>query len=332
MVSYIEIQSRVERPHSNAALWCQRLAVFCLPYLMIVIVGHRAGVVDTVSTFWLIGLLVLMLAASLAAGAIGFYQLWNYGYKAGMRATRGMSLSLILMLPFAYYAVLGFSLPKIYDISTDLDDPPAYDALFKQRSDAMNSLDNPGQLQMQMQLQAYPRVVARRYPLDAGKVFREVIALIRDRGWAVITEDTVPGRAAIDQEESGLTARPVVDADGLPLRIALPSFRPRQSSASQSDDSGGREEPFETIQISPIGRTVDDSVDIQEERHVEAVAKSFLFGFESDVVVRMIEAEEGTLVDMRATSRWAAHDMGSNAEIIISFLNDLDVALQGLSR
>ena len=65
---------------------------------------------------------------------------------------------------------------------------------------------------------------------------------------------------------------------------------------------------------------------------MEAVAHSFLFGFESDIVLRIIEEEDGTLVDMRSTSRFGAHDLGSNASRIIAFMSDLDASLQGLRR
>ena len=43
MAGCVERMTRVERPRSQAAVWCQRLAVFCLPYLLIVILGHRFG-------------------------------------------------------------------------------------------------------------------------------------------------------------------------------------------------------------------------------------------------------------------------------------------------
>ena len=68
MASYFERMSRVERPASRAAVWCQRLAGFCVPYLLIVIVGHRFGALDTISTFWLLGLAILMLLVSILAG------------------------------------------------------------------------------------------------------------------------------------------------------------------------------------------------------------------------------------------------------------------------
>ncbi|MEP0943645.1 MAG: DUF1499 domain-containing protein [Rhizobiaceae bacterium] len=332
MAGYVERMTRVERPRSQAAVWCQRLAVFCLPYLLIVILGHRFGAVDTVSTFWLLGLAILMLLASLAAGCVGFYELWNHGYKGGISSARGMLLSAVLLLPFAYFAIQALLLPQIYDISTDLDDPPAYDSVLAERSEVMNPVADPTDPQKIKQLRAYPQLTARRYPLDTGQVFREVVTLIADRDWTIVTTESAPGQAAIDAEGSGLVAKPVTDANGRPLRIPKPRRRPVVGGALPGNADGSAAADFETVQVSPVGRDPAAILAESEERYVEAVATSLLFGFESDLVVRLIEEEEGTLVDMRSTSRWGAHDLGSNSKRIIQFMNDLDLSLQGLRR
>ena len=195
MAGYVERMTRVERTRSSAAVWCQRLAVFCLPYLLIVVLGHRFGAVDTISTFWLLGLAILMLLTSIAAGFVGFYELWTYGHKGGISSTRGMMLSTLLLLPFLYFASQALLLPQIYDASTDLDDPPAFDAVLAARTDSMNPIIDPTDTQKALQLRAYPRLTARRYPLDTGQVFREVVALIKDRDWTIITTESAPGQA-----------------------------------------------------------------------------------------------------------------------------------------
>ncbi|MEP1206663.1 MAG: DUF1499 domain-containing protein [Rhizobiaceae bacterium] len=323
MANYVERMSRVVRPQSRAAAWSRRLSVFCLPYLLIVVLGHRFGAVDTISTFWLLGLAVLLLIGAIAASCIGFYELWTYGHKGGLSSARGLLLAIVLLLPFLYYAGKALTLPQLYDISTDLDDAPTYDSVLEDRLEIMNPIVDPTDIQKSLQIKAYPRVAARRYPLDTGQVFREVVALISERDWTILTVESEPGQAPIDSEGSALVARPVVDSDGRPLRFPIPETRPVVRPDPQA---------FETIQVSPIGREEETELEEQEERYVEAVAMSFLFGFESDVVIRLVEEEEGTLVDMRSSSRWGAHDLGSNAARIISFMQDLDESLQGLRR
>ncbi|MEE9375779.1 MAG: DUF1499 domain-containing protein [Rhizobiaceae bacterium] len=329
MASYIERLSRVERHRSTAAQWCQRLAVFTVPYLIIVILGHRFGAIDTISTFWLLGLAVLLALAALITGARGIYELWTYGHEAGLSATRGMVLAILLLLPFAYQAARAFALPPIYDISTDLEDPPAYDTVLDDRSGVMNPVLDSTPAMKKMQLRFYPRVTARRYPLGMGRVFREVVALVAERDWIILTANTEQGKAPIDEEGSGLVAKPVTNSKGLPIRIPVPKQRPKIRPTILDENETIA---FETVPVAPTGRIETDNNGEREERYVEAVAASFIFGFESDVIIRLVEEEEGTLVDMRSTSRWGPHDLGSNAKRILDFIKDLDSALQGLGQ
>jgi uncharacterized protein (DUF1499 family)/uncharacterized membrane protein YhaH (DUF805 family) len=53
---------------------------------------------------------------------------------------------------------------------------------------------------------------------------------------------------------------------------------------------------------------------------VEATATTFWFGFKDDVVVRVRNADGGSLVDVRSVSRVGVSDLGANAARISSFL------------
>lgn len=68
-----------------------------------------------------------------------------------------------------------------------------------------------------------------------------------------------------------------------------------------------------------------------ETGRIEAVATTLVFGFRQDVVIRIAPEGEGALVDMRSAARNAAHDLGTNARRIRSFLAALDAALQGVT-
>jgi hypothetical protein len=62
---------------------------------------------------------------------------------------------------------------------------------------------------------------------------------------------------------------------------------------------------------------------------IEAVARTLIFGFSQDVVIRIQPDGDGALVDMRSAARHGAHDLGANAERIRAFFSDLDTSLQG---
>lgn len=56
---------------------------------------------------------------------------------------------------------------------------------------------------------------------------------------------------------------------------------------------------------------------------IEATATTRWFGFKDDVVIRMTEAGSNVKVDMRSASRIGKSDVGTNAERIQNFLEDL---------
>ncbi|MEM9732554.1 MAG: DUF1499 domain-containing protein [Pseudomonadota bacterium] len=331
MAGYVERLVEQTRETSRAAQWCQRLSVFSIPYISIVVLGHRFGAIDTQSTFWLLGLGVLILLAALATGVRGLYELWTYGNQGGIRSARGIALSLLLLLPFVWFGAKAFTLPPLYDISTDLEDPPEFDTALDDRASATNAIEPFNDVTRDLQLIHYPQIAARRYPLGVARVFRAVVLTIREKNWTVLTANTQQGEAPIDEEGSGLLAKPTTDASGMPLRIPTPARRPIQvTSADEEEDIPA----FDAIQVSPTGREDSEEEDDEnaEERYVEAVATTLIFGFESDVVVRLVEEEDGTLVDMRSTSRFGPHDLGSNAARIVNFMQELDTVLQGLGE
>lgn len=64
-----------------------------------------------------------------------------------------------------------------------------------------------------------------------------------------------------------------------------------------------------------IAKTTDNSI--------EATATTRWFGFKDDVVIRMTKKGSGVQVDMRSASRVGTSDVGTNAERIQVFLEDL---------
>jgi uncharacterized protein (DUF1499 family) len=69
----------------------------------------------------------------------------------------------------------------------------------------------------------------------------------------------------------------------------------------------------------------------RREGHIEAIARTALLGFREDVVVRLrADRDGGTRVDVRSASRYGWHDFGSNAARVMSFLEDVDAAVDAL--
>ena len=56
------------------------------------------------------------------------------------------------------------------------------------------------------------------------------------------------------------------------------------------------------------------------EGRLEAVATTAWFGFKDDIVVRIVESGDGSLVDVRSKSRLGLSDVGTNARRIRRFM------------
>ncbi len=65
---------------------------------------------------------------------------------------------------------------------------------------------------------------------------------------------------------------------------------------------------------------------VPSEGRIEAVAKTLWFGFEDDVVIRVVATDGGTRVDVRSTGRLGRRDGGMNAKRVQAFLKKLNAA------
>jgi uncharacterized protein (DUF1499 family) len=75
----------------------------------------------------------------------------------------------------------------------------------------------------------------------------------------------------------------------------------------------------------------------RRDGRIEAVARTPIMGFREDVVIRIRgNNDEESRVDMRSSSRYGSHDVGSNASRVQSFLqsleDDIDAALEREER
>lgn len=65
---------------------------------------------------------------------------------------------------------------------------------------------------------------------------------------------------------------------------------------------------------------------------IEAAAPSPIFGFVSDVAIRIIDEGETSYVDVRSASRYGSHDLGDNAAKITRFFDELDAEIEALNN
>jgi uncharacterized protein (DUF1499 family) len=120
------------------------------------------------------------------------------GYTRGHRA-RVLVAALALLAGAAAFGIpfqwqqSARSVPAIHDITTDLENPPAFEAIVPLRANAQNSLERPLNL-AQQQREGYPDLAPVTLPMPLDQAFDRALAEAQNAGWRIVTADKGSGR------------------------------------------------------------------------------------------------------------------------------------------
>jgi len=285
-----------EERRSKAALWCQRLAIFLIPYFVLVVILYRFGKIDTLQMFVLVAIGLVTALMAIVFGVRAIAELWTKGYRGGSQVVRGLVITVLLLVPFGYHVFLALQFPLANDVATDTFDLPQYinaEAFrVKNAAKGMNPVIEYSDEYGDTIVSAYPKLRSRRYPAGAERVLEAVRTIIMENEW----------------------------------RVSGSSGIPDVRNEAEATVGAGTEQTAVTGE-----QTLDDNTVAPEDILNEFVERTPLFGFENDVIIRIVSEDQNTLVDVRSSSRWGKHDFGYNAKLIESFLVQLDTNLLGIA-
>ncbi|HET8817651.1 MAG TPA: DUF1499 domain-containing protein, partial [Pseudidiomarina sp.] len=109
-----------------------------------------------------------LLVALIIVGAIGFY------------------------LPYQQYQT-AMSVPRIHDISTDLDNPPEFVAIAPLRADAPNPVEYAGLETAEQQREAYPDITTYFTAAAPAEAYAEALAVATNMGWEIVAANQGAG-------------------------------------------------------------------------------------------------------------------------------------------
>jgi len=84
--------------------------------------------------------------------------------------------------------------PRIHDITTDLEHPPRFVSVVPLRAAAPNPVDYGGPEIAAQQRQGYPDVQPLSLPVPPGQAFDRALATVRKMGWDIVASDPPTGR------------------------------------------------------------------------------------------------------------------------------------------
>lgn len=243
------------KERSDFARWSFKHAIFSAIIAALAVLGYRFGIMNyQVALILLVGGAAMGMMAVLSGivSILGIITAVDTKVSGMLLALTGLILGLAVVAPVFLTVQAGYKVPRIHDITTDLQDPPKFTNIRTLRSAAHNPLDRklPANL-AKLQQAGYPNLGSLHIDKNPSQVFKDAVALVKVRGWAVVDISTKNGT-------------------------------------------------------------------------IEATDTTEIMGFKDDVVIRVSEKENKTIVDMRSVSRIGISDMGTNAARIRAFLEDLN--------
>ncbi len=171
------------------ASWSWRIAALCVLTVAGTFVWHRFFNLPTPLALKVFygGAIVAVISLMLAAAAL--VNIWNEGVLGAGKASFAIFLSLALLAVPAVSLSSLMRLPKLYEVTTDPANPPAFDMIAKIRQGQANPAHYDatfGPLQTAAYPDIKPLIVARPL-IDAYSAVRETVKALN---WKVIDEQS----------------------------------------------------------------------------------------------------------------------------------------------
>ncbi len=123
----------------------------------------------------------------------------------------------MVLTPFAITGYRAITLPMLYDVSTDTDDPPELTIAAAHRTDGMNPIEPFTPERRKLQQDNYPTATGRRYEAPMGQVAEVVQDVLDDRGWTIVSSTNFPP----DATEITIEAQASSPLLGFPADVAI---------------------------------------------------------------------------------------------------------------
>ena len=302
---------RYDRPVSRSAYLAQRLGLFGAGMLAVAVLAHRFGPLTTPDFIALTAFSVVPAALAVPLALIGLARLWQVGALGGVAAGWALFYATLPLGLTGWAAWRYLDRPPIHDVSSDLADPPQW---LRAPAVGQQWMERPAvsPASREVQAQAYPGFTGRRYEGALDRVYEAVRKVANANGLSVIIERgqeyAVPEFQPLAPPEPALANDPKIDPNAALQDVPVPLPRPEPALASTPMPP----EPIGTVRL-------------------QATTRTFALGLPFDVVIRLREEEETTLVDLRVASRYGPHDLGLGTEIAERFLHALDAELLGIA-
>lgn len=150
---------------------------------------------------WSLGMAFTLLTygayACIGLAVIGLISIWflrKKRTKAVVFAVISILLTGAVSVTALYWQQRAQSVPPIHDITTDIEDPPAFSAMVRLRADAPNPPEYAGEETAEMQRESYPEIQPLIVSSNLQDVMDAAVMLVTDREWDLVAINRNEGR------------------------------------------------------------------------------------------------------------------------------------------
>jgi len=179
-----------KKERSEFARWSFKHACISATLAVLAVLGFRFGIINhQFAVVMLFGGAALGTMAVLSAvvSILAIMTAVETKVTGALLAVTGLILGLAVVVPFFQTIQAGYKVPRIHDITTDLQNPPSFEAIAAIRTADHNPLDRktPAQL-AELQLVGYPEIGPLVIDKDPARVFENAVSLVEERGWEMV--------------------------------------------------------------------------------------------------------------------------------------------------
>jgi uncharacterized protein (DUF1499 family) len=173
---------------SRKAVWSQRIALLFFVLFAVAFGLHRVGQLPTPLAMNLFGITIVGAVIAMLLSIVALANIWREGYTGAGAALSGMFLGALILAGPVWLMPSILTLPRIHEVSTDLESPPRFDKVVALRKGAGV---NPPEFQrsgVPLQLEAYPDLK----PLSLNRPKEDTYSAVRDAvknlRWRIVSE------------------------------------------------------------------------------------------------------------------------------------------------
>jgi uncharacterized protein (DUF1499 family) len=180
---------RYHERHSVKASWSLRIALLCVLTFAGTFIWHRFFGLPTPLALKVFYGAVIVTVVSLTLAAAALVNIWNEGTSGAGKASFAVFLSLALLAVPAGSLPSLLRLPKLYEVTTDQANPPAFDRIAKIRQGQANPAHYDAAFGP-LQTAAYPDIKPLFVARPLTDVYSAVHETVKALNWKVIGEQS----------------------------------------------------------------------------------------------------------------------------------------------